>query len=107
MRNIEQGDLKITDVQKFIRIFSKEETQARLKKTLRDIELFSLNEKEEFIRSIRVGVCPAKCPCCGRICDYEIPEEHSGEPRNHKHRCLYGHQIRAFSGNCIDRNGKK
>lgn len=42
-----------------------------------------------------MNICKAKCPCCGRIC---------GKDDNHPyHQCVFGHQMRGFNGNYIQR----
>ena len=58
----------MTNLPKFIERFLSEYFLKKLESRLKDIYLFTSEEKLNFVNKIRVVLCSEKCPCCGRIC---------------------------------------
>ena len=75
------------------------ETQAKLSKRIDSfIQNTYLLIEERLNKQIRG--CQAQCPCCKRICDFDHHLNMTspiGQGEN-RHRCQFGHQIRAMGG---------
>jgi hypothetical protein len=55
---------------------------------------YTPDEISDFKLSLTVNICSATCPCCKRNCDVDMEID----PNHTKHKCLYGHQMRAIRG---------
>lgn len=55
-------------------------------------------DRRSFVNRTSLRLCKAKCKCCGRLCDVDTTKE-----TVHKHRCRYGHQMRAVVGAAVEK----
>lgn len=75
------------------------ETKAKTSKRINSfIQKTYLSIKERFSKQIQG--CQALCPCCKRICDFDhhLNMTSSIGHEENRHRCQFGHQIRAMGG---------
>ena len=56
------------------------------------------DDESQFRNLTAVVICPEKCPGCQRICGVEE------EGHVNKHKCKYGHQIRALGNVRLSNN---
>ena len=61
----------MTNLPKFVSKLLQPEVKNKIIEELDDISKTVEKDKAEFIKSIKVRVCTAKCPGCGRICGME------------------------------------
>ena len=89
------NDLKIYNLLKFISCFIG--IIPNLKKSLNIFESIDKKDLEKHKSSLVGCICNSKCPCCDRMCGED-------DTAHIVHKCIYGHQIRAFGGVKLSNN---
>jgi hypothetical protein len=88
--------LQISNLIKFLNRLNTSETRSKFQISIEQAKELKEKDKSLLISMLKVVLCPAKCPCCGRVCG------HVGD--HPYHECLYGHQMRALNGTYLKKD---
>jgi hypothetical protein len=92
--------LQISNLIKFLKRICAQDVKDKFQKSIEQAKELKEKDKSLLTSMLKVVLCPAKCPCCGRVCG------HVGD--HPYHECLYGHQMRALNGTYLKKeNGLK